>query len=100
MADERSFASTSLPRHLARGAVGFGALICSVALIPVVGPVSLLLAAVGVLAFRGCPTCWAIGLVQTISRGRLRRSCSDGVCELKVAGRPRPAEGWLRQNPR
>ncbi|MGW0802620.1 hypothetical protein [Nonomuraea sp. NPDC002799] len=89
MTDEQSFASSSLPRHLVRGAVGFGALICSVAFIPVVGPVSLLLAAAGVFAFRGCPTCWAIGLVQTISRGRLRRSCSDGVCELKVADRPR-----------
>ncbi len=89
MTDGRSFASSSLPRHLVRGVVGFGALICSVALIPVVGPVSLLLAAVGVFAFRGCPTCWAIGLAQTISRGRLQRSCSDGVCELKVAERPR-----------
>lgn len=89
MTDDRSFASSSLPRHLVRGVVGFGALICSVALIPVVGPVSLLLAAVGVLAFRGCPTCWAIGLAQTISRGRLQRSCSDGVCELTSS----PASG-------
>lgn len=85
MTDGRDFASSSVPRHLARGAVGLGALIASVVLLPVVGPAGLLLAVAGVLAFRGCPACWAIGLAQTISMGRLRRSCSDGVCELKVA---------------
>ncbi|MEV6281105.1 hypothetical protein [Kribbella sp. NPDC051770] len=76
------FASTSLPRHLIRGAVGFGALVAAVALLPVVGPVSLLLAPIGLVALRGCPTCWAIGLAQTISRGRLRRVCADGRCTI------------------
>ncbi|MDP4501360.1 hypothetical protein [Nonomuraea turcica] len=89
MTDSRSFASSSLPRHLVRGAVGFGALIGSVALIPMVGPLGLLLAPVGVLAFRGCPTCWAIGLAQTISRGRIQRTCSDDGCKVKVAERRR-----------
>ncbi|MEV3921982.1 hypothetical protein [Actinomadura coerulea] len=85
MTDKQGFASTSLPRHLLRGATGFGALIGSVALLPVLGLGSLLLAPVGLLALRGCPACWAIGLVQTISMGRLQRSCRDGVCELSVA---------------
>jgi hypothetical protein len=76
------FASTSLPRHLIRGAVGFGALIGSIALIPVAGLLSLLLAPIGLLALRGCPTCWTIGLLQTISRGRLQRTCVDGRCTL------------------
>ncbi|MEU9840241.1 hypothetical protein AB0C69_13580 [Actinomadura sp. NPDC048032] len=88
MTDKRSFASTSLPRHLLRGATGFGALIGAFALLPVLGPGSLLLAPIGLLALRGCPACWAIGLVQTVSMGRLQRSCKDGVCELTVA---RPA---------
>ncbi|MEV0170000.1 hypothetical protein AB0I00_02570 [Streptomyces sp. NPDC050803] len=79
------FASASVPRHLARGAVGFGALVASLALLPAVGPVSLLLAPVGLIALRGCPMCWAIGLVETISAGRLRRSCEDGRCELTRA---------------
>jgi hypothetical protein len=35
MADDRSFASASVPRHLRRGALGFAALIGSVALMPV-----------------------------------------------------------------
>jgi hypothetical protein len=83
MVDGSSFASRSLARHLARGMVGFGGLIGSIALLPVVGPVSLLLLPVGLLALRGCPMCWTIGLVQTLSRGRLRRSCTDGRCELR-----------------
>ncbi|MEU7853895.1 hypothetical protein [Nonomuraea sp. NPDC049141] len=85
MTDDRSFASASLPRHLVRGVVGFGALVGSVALIPVVGWGGLLLAPAGLLALRGCPTCWAIGLIQTMSMGRVRRSCIDGRCELTVA---------------
>ncbi|WP_405652607.1 hypothetical protein [Streptomyces sp. RK9] len=84
MADGKSFASSSLPRHLARGALGFGALAASVLLVPVVGMAALLPAPLGLLALRGCPMCWTIGLLQTISHGRLRRSCADGRCELSV----------------
>ncbi|MEU3777892.1 hypothetical protein AB0F11_32805 [Streptomyces sp. NPDC032472] len=79
------FASASVPRHLARGALGFGALAGSLALLPLVGPASLLLAPVGLVALRGCPMCWAIGLAETVSAGRLRRSCTDGRCELTRA---------------
>lgn len=76
------FASTSLARHVIRGVVGFGALIASFALIPSVGLLSLLLLPIGVLALRGCPMCWTIGLIQTISRGRLHRTCKNGHCSL------------------
>ncbi|MFB7514875.1 hypothetical protein [Streptomyces sp. NPDC056144] len=76
------FASASVPRHLARGAVGFGLVVAAFALMPAAGPVSLLLAPLALVAFRGCPTCWMVGLVQTVSRGRLKRSCEDGVCRL------------------
>ncbi|PKV83276.1 hypothetical protein [Streptomyces sp. TLI_146] len=79
------FASGTVPRHLARGAVGFGALAGSLALLPVVGLASLLLAPVGLIALRGCPMCWAIGLVETVSAGRLRRSCTEGSCNLTRA---------------
>ncbi|MFF2039418.1 hypothetical protein ACFVVX_03235 [Kitasatospora sp. NPDC058170] len=86
MTEGTDFASASLPRHLVRGVVGFGSLVASFALIPVFGPLTLLLLPVGVLALRGCPMCWTIGLVQTVSRGRLQRSCVDGQCRLTVAG--------------
>ncbi|MFG2296418.1 hypothetical protein [Streptomyces sp. NPDC048603] len=79
------FSSSSLPRHLVRGVLGFGGIIGSVALIPLVGPVALLLLPVGVLALRGCPMCWTIGLLQTLSRGRLQRSCENGTCQLTTA---------------
>jgi hypothetical protein len=82
-----TFASASLSRHLARGAVGFGGLIGAFALLPIIGLISLLLLPVGLLALRGCPMCWTIGLIETISRGRLQRSCSDGQCTLTVAER-------------
>jgi hypothetical protein len=81
----KSFASRSVTVHLARGVVGFALLAASVGLLPVVGPVSLLGLPAGVVALRGCPTCWVIGLAQTISRGRLERSCVDGRCQLSSA---------------
>ncbi|WP_306327647.1 hypothetical protein [Streptomyces venezuelae] len=81
----RDFASASVPRHLARGAIGFGLIIGSIALVPVAGPVTLLAAPLALIAFRGCPTCWMVGLAQTVSRGRLERQCVDGVCSLTKA---------------
>ncbi|MFI9240729.1 hypothetical protein [Streptomyces sp. NPDC053079] len=81
----RNFASKSVPRHLARGAIGFGLIIGSIALVPTAGPATLLAAPLALIAFRGCPTCWMVGLAQTISRGRLERQCVDGVCTLTKA---------------
>ncbi|WP_445398472.1 hypothetical protein ACSMX9_28955 [Streptomyces sp. LE64] len=87
MTDAPRFASRSVPVHLLRGLIGFGSLAGSFLLLPVAGAWSLLLAPVGLLALRGCPMCWTIGLVQTVTRGRLRRSCTGGTCELTVAHR-------------
>ncbi|MFH9820605.1 hypothetical protein [Streptomyces sp. NPDC017230] len=87
--DGPDFASSSLPRHLVRGVIGFGGVIGSVAFVPTVGPIGLLLLPVGVVALRGCPMCWTIGLAQTISRGRLRRTCEDGRCKATVTDRDR-----------
>jgi hypothetical protein len=84
LAERGQFASTSLPRHLARGAIGFGGLIGGLALIPVVGFAALLLIPVGMVALRGCPTCWTMGLIQTLSADKLQRQCVDGRCELVV----------------
>ncbi|MFE1953649.1 hypothetical protein ACFW9D_24640 [Streptomyces sp. NPDC059524] len=84
-APQPNFASKSVPRHLARGAIGFGLIAGSIALVPAFGPATLLAAPLALIAFRGCPTCWAVGLAQTISRGRLQRTCADGVCTLTKA---------------
>ncbi|MFF7690320.1 hypothetical protein ACFZB6_29820 [Streptomyces syringium] len=84
-AREMNFASKSVPRHLVRGAIGVGLIVGSIALVPVAGPATLLAAPLALVAFRGCPTCWMVGLAQTISRGRLERQCVDGVCTLTTA---------------
>ena len=46
---------------------------------------------VGVVALRGCPMCWTIGLVQTLTRQRFRRVCTEEGCRLD-ASRPIPTE--------
>ncbi|MGW4533482.1 hypothetical protein ACWEOI_21285 [Nocardia sp. NPDC004340] len=70
MTSNRSLASASLTGQLLRGAIGFGSLMGALVATPFVGPVGLLLAAVGVIALRGCPACWAAGLMATMSGGR------------------------------
>jgi len=79
--------AASLGGHLLRGVVGFGAIVGSVALIPWLGPVSLVMLPLGLLALRGCPTCWLVSLRATLSAGRLERHCVDGRCELRPASR-------------
>lgn len=81
--NERSlFASSSVPLHLARGAIGFGLIGAAFALTPSHGPLALLFAPIGVVALRGCPTCWIVGLIETISAGRLQRTCNENGCTL------------------
>jgi hypothetical protein len=77
------FASKSVARHLARGALGFGLIGVGIALTTSLGPAALLLAPFGLVALRGCPTCWCVGLAQTISAGRLKRNCTGTNCTLQ-----------------
>jgi len=73
--DRSVFAGASFGRHLARGAIGFGLLGSTIALASSIGAVALLLAPAGLLALRGCPVCWTVGLIETIRAGRLRPTC-------------------------
>jgi hypothetical protein len=81
---QKTFASRSVPVHLARGLLGFGLIAASIALIPAAGPAALLLLPAGVVALRGCPTCWLIGLAQTLSRGGIERQCAQGRCRARL----------------
>lgn len=63
-------ASGSVGEHLLRGAAGLVAAVLAIVLVTVVGPVSLVLLTVTVVAWRGCPTCWAVGLLGTIADER------------------------------
>ncbi len=88
--DQRALASTSVAAHLARGAIGFGLIGSAVALTPSQGPFALLFAPLGMVALRGCPTCWIAGLMETVSAGRLQRTCSESGCTLYAPiGQPR-----------
>jgi hypothetical protein len=80
--DQVALPGNALARHLARGAIGFGLIGSALALTASVGPASLLLLAPGMVALRGCPTCWIVGLIETVSAGRLKRTCDDGSCTL------------------
>jgi hypothetical protein len=62
------FASSNLVEHLARGVVGICALNYALSISEQHPVYSLALAGVSLLAFRGCPTCWTIGLVETTYR--------------------------------
>jgi hypothetical protein len=65
------FASRSVAGHLLRG--GAGILLMAWAIRHQDNMGAALVAALGALAaFRGCPVCWTIGLVETVAQ-RLRR---------------------------
>lgn len=65
MEPDTTFASSSVRVHLLRGALGLALAVAAIALVGLVGPASLLLLIPAVVAWRGCVSCWALGLVQT-----------------------------------
>jgi hypothetical protein len=77
------FASKSLGEHLLRGLIGVGALVAAAAYGGLGWPLLVLLP-MALVALRGCPACWTIGLVQTVWAKVRRRpaagACLDGAC--------------------
>jgi hypothetical protein len=67
-ASSAPFASKTFIEHIARGAAGIGALTYAVRLSSSHPLASLGLGIFMLLAFRGCPICWTIGLVETVYR--------------------------------
>ncbi|MEO8155493.1 MAG: hypothetical protein ABI605_20690 [Rhizobacter sp.] len=82
------FASKTLTEHLLRGLLGIGLTAAGLRGAEMTAWAWLLLP-LGLLMFRGCPTCWTIGLIETIYMrltGRhLDKDCRDGSCRLKVS---------------
>ena len=68
-------ASRSVRAHVVRGAIGLLAAGLAIGRLGVIGPVSLVLLALTAVAWRGCPTCWAVGLAGTLADERARRGC-------------------------
>lgn len=61
------FASRSVPVHVARGVAGLVLLVAAIALAPL-SAVWLLLIPVTVVMWRGCVSCWMLGLMATRAR--------------------------------
>ncbi|WP_425228470.1 hypothetical protein [Sphingomonas sp.] len=70
-----TFGNRSLTVHLARGIIGTVALIAALRGYDMIGWPALLLAGVTVWAFKGCPMCWTVGLIETAAFKILR--CAD-----------------------
>jgi|KBSMisStandDraft_5_1062788.scaffolds.fasta_scaffold772623_2 hypothetical protein len=66
------FASDGVLEHLVRGVVGICALSYAISISEPHPVYSLALAGVSLWAFRGCPTCWTIGLLETTYRQFMR----------------------------
>ena len=62
------FASRSVTQHYVRGALGLLALVAAFAGAVAGMPAALASLILTVVAWRGCPTCWAVGLMQTCER--------------------------------
>ena len=62
-----TFGSRSLVVHLIRGVIGAGSLALALYGYDVIGWPALALVAVTLWAFRGCPICWTIGLIETVA---------------------------------
>jgi len=84
------FASSSISRHLARGVVGLGAMITSLSVATSHPWLALGLLPVALVALRGCPTCWTVGLFQTV-HARLRGKSAQGRCADGTCGSARSA---------
>jgi uncharacterized membrane protein (DUF441 family) len=70
------FASRTLLEHLIRGTIAFSALAWALQHQDSV-LASIVAFAIALIAFRGCPMCWSIGLVETLGQ-RLIKSGKRG----------------------
>lgn len=89
------FASKTLSGHLARGAVGLATMTLAISGAAAHPWLPLATLPITLLAFRGCPTCWTVGLLQTVVaklRGKsAERLCVDGSCARTVTATARPS---------
>jgi hypothetical protein len=80
-------ASRSVRRHWVRGAAGLAALVAGVVAAAIGAPAALVPSVfVTVALWRGCPTCWLIGLVQTRERAQcVRCLAGDRPADTRTA---------------
>ena len=63
------FASRTVLEHMLRGVLGAVALACGLYLSSTYAWALIPFGVIALIAFRGCPMCWTIGLVETFARG-------------------------------
>jgi len=74
------FKSGSVIEHVIRGVLGFGLLAVALLYAPVLGWWTLALLAGALICFRGCPTCWTAGLLETVLHRKAQKGCLGGSC--------------------
>ena len=85
------FKSRTILGHLAKGVFGFGLLAIVLLYAPVLGWWTVLPAIGALVLFRGCPMCWAMGLIETVLDRKSGSSCAGGSCmEVPSSPAPRP----------
>lgn len=62
------FASQTVTRHLLRGAAGLLLLLLAIGQFDTHPVVAVAAAGAAVVALRGCPMCWTVGLIETVAR--------------------------------
>ena len=67
------FTSTSLKAHLTRGGIGIAFLVGAFFTLPPHPLFAISLAVIGLIALRGCPMCWTLGLIAKLSH---RKECT------------------------
>lgn len=61
------FASRTITRHLLRGAAGLLLLLWAIGQFATQPVVAVAAAGAAVVALRGCPMCWTVGLIETVA---------------------------------
>jgi hypothetical protein len=77
------FGSRTIAAHLVRGVIAAGALTWTMQNWvdhPALGLIGL---GVALVAMRGCPMCWTVGLVETVV-ARVKRSQTAEICECRI----------------
>lgn len=82
------FASKTLLEHLARGAIGLGAFMLALRFADTSIVLPLVLVPIALLALRGCPMCWLMGLGETLTARLTGRSAVDACTDGSCAARP------------
>ncbi|HEY8025248.1 MAG TPA: hypothetical protein VIF60_11815 [Burkholderiaceae bacterium] len=80
------FGNKTLPRHLMRGVLGFGALAASLATANTTIWPTLVLMPFALWMLKGCPICWTIGLFETVAQ-RLHRH-TDNAAPVSIEPSP------------